>query len=57
MVRAAVISFAVFSAFARGGEVIFEDIMQIRFLSFQVFGGIVFMVTGIRLLLNIGPLT
>jgi multiple antibiotic resistance protein len=28
--------------------------MQIRFLSFQIFGGIIFMVIGIRLLLGIG---
>lgn len=54
LVRASLISFAVFAVFAWGGEVLFEDVMQIRFLSFQIFGGIIFMVIGIRLLLGIG---
>jgi len=55
LIRACIISFAIFAIFAWGGEVLFEDIMQVRFLSFQIFGGIIFLVIGIRLILGTGP--
>ena len=48
MLRAAVISVVVFCAFAVVGDVIFSELLQARFASFQVFGGIVFVVIGLR---------
>jgi len=54
LVRAGVISLAVFLLFAWAGEVLFEDVMQVRFLSFMIFGGITFLIIGVRLILNTG---
>lgn len=54
MFRAGLISSAVFSAFALLGDVIFEDLLQARFASFQIFGGIVFLLIGIQFVF-IGP--
>jgi small neutral amino acid transporter SnatA (MarC family) len=48
LVRGALISAAVFSLFAWGGDAIFSDYLRVRFASFQVFGGIVFLVIGVR---------
>jgi multiple antibiotic resistance protein len=56
MLRAGVISFIVFFLFAWLGEVIFDDVLQVRFLAFMIFGGITFLVIGVRLILGIGPL-
>ena len=55
MVRAGLISFCVFFLFAWLGEVIFDNVLQIRFLAFMIFGGITFLIIGIRLILGIGP--
>ena len=55
LVRAGIVSLAVFLLFAWAGEVLFEDIMQVRFLSFMIFGGITFLIIGVRLILNTGP--
>lgn len=49
------ISLAIFLLFAWGGEAIFEDVLQVHFASFLVFGGITFLLVGIRLILGIGP--
>jgi len=48
MFRATVISTAVFVVFALVGDVIFRDLLQARFASFQVFGGVVFLIIGLR---------
>lgn len=53
MVRAGVISLVVFLLFAWGGEAVFEDVMQVSFAAFLVFGGIIFLVVGIRLILGV----
>jgi len=42
LLRASLISFIIFSFFAVAGEYVFEEIFQIRFDSFRIFGGIVF---------------
>ena len=55
MVRAIIISFVVFCLFAWAGDIIFTDILQIRFLAFLIFGGIIFLIIGIRLILGTGP--
>ena len=55
MIRAIIISFVVFFLFALGGDMIFTDILQIRFLAFLIFGGIIFLIIGIRLILGTGP--
>jgi multiple antibiotic resistance protein len=46
--RGALISGAVFALFAWGGDAIFSDVLQVRFASFQVFGGIIFLLIGAR---------
>lgn len=46
--RAGLISIAVFSVFALIGDALFRDVLQADFASFQVFGGIVFLVIGLR---------
>lgn len=46
--RAGVISFIVFSAFAILGDTIFKNVFNASFASFQIFGGIVFLLTGIH---------
>lgn len=48
LVRGALISGAVFFLFAWGGERIFSEYLQVRFASFQIFGGVVFLLIGIR---------
>jgi len=48
LARAGVISAGVFSLFAWGGDAIFSEVLQVRFASFQVFGGIIFLVIGVR---------
>jgi len=55
LVRAGLISLAVFLLFAWAGNAIFEDVLQLHFSSFLVFGGITFLIIGIRLILGIGP--
>jgi multiple antibiotic resistance protein len=53
LLRAAVISAAVFAAFAAFGDRIFTDVLQVRFIAFQIFGGITFLIIGIRLILGV----
>lgn len=50
--RAGIISFVVFALFALTGDVIFETVFQIHFSSFLIFGGITFLIIGIRLILG-----
>lgn len=48
LIRAGIISFIVFSAFAILGDSIFNNVFNARFASFQIFGGIVFLLTGLQ---------
>ena len=48
LIRGSVISACVFVLFAWGGEAFFRDYLQVRFASFQIFGGIVFLLIGLR---------
>ncbi|SDJ84487.1 MarC family protein [Microbulbifer yueqingensis] len=52
--RAYMISLCLFLLFAWFGEQIFDDVLQVRFLAFLIFGGITFLIIGIRLTLNLG---
>jgi multiple antibiotic resistance protein len=47
IVRGMIIATGVFWAFAIGGDAIFADILQVRFASFLVFGGILFLLIAI----------
>jgi multiple antibiotic resistance protein len=55
LIRAGIISYAVFLIFAWAGEAVFEEVFQIRFISFMIFGGVTFLIVGVRLILGIGP--
>lgn len=48
LLRGSVISGCVFMVFAWQGEAFFRDYLQVRFASFQIFGGIVFLIIGLR---------
>jgi multiple antibiotic resistance protein len=48
--RAMVISFVVFASFAWAGEALFENAFQVRFFAFRIFGGITFLIIGVRLI-------
>ena len=55
LLRASLLSFFAFVVFALVGDAIFENVLQVRFASFQIFGGITFLIIGIRLILGTGP--
>lgn len=48
VIRAGLISSCVFSLAAVLGDVLFRDLLQAEFASFQLFGGVVFLVIGLR---------
>ena len=48
MIRAHIISGITFVIFALAGESIFENVFNVRFASFLIFGGIVFLLIGIN---------
>jgi small neutral amino acid transporter SnatA (MarC family) len=48
VLRAGIISICVFSVAAILGDMLFKDVLQAEFASFQVFGGIIFLLIGIR---------
>src|SRR5690606_6360041 len=52
LARGAAIATAVFCAFAAGGDAIFSDFLQVRFASFLIFGGVLFMLIGLRFALQ-----
>lgn len=54
LVRAALIAIAVFCSFAIVGDAIFTGLMQVEFASFQIFGGIIFLLIGIQFVFR-GP--
>jgi multiple antibiotic resistance protein len=50
--RALLIAGTVLSVFAVGGEQLFTEVLQVRFFAFQVFGGIVFLIIGLKFILE-----
>lgn len=52
LARGALIATVVFCAFAAGGDAIFSDLLQVRFASFLIFGGILFLMIGLRFALQ-----
>lgn len=48
LIQGSLIAFFVFIFFAWGGEAIFSRYLNVRFESFQIFGGIIFLVIGYR---------
>jgi multiple antibiotic resistance protein len=54
LVRAGLISLVVFVLFAWGGVAVFEEMMQVRYAAFLIFGGLIFLITGIRLISGAG---
>jgi len=54
LIRAGLIASSVFCAFAILGDAVFSDILQANFASFQIFGGIVFLLIGIQFVFR-GP--
>ncbi len=52
MRRAHLISLGVFGLFAVAGDMLFERVLSVRFASFLIFGGIVFLLIGIRSVFN-----
>ena len=48
LIRGALISTVVFVLFAWAGDAIFARVLQVRFAAFLMFGGIVFLIVGIR---------
>jgi small neutral amino acid transporter SnatA (MarC family) len=54
MLRGAAISMAVFLLFGWLGEDVFRDVLQVRFASFLVFGGVIFLIVGVRFVFQ-GP--
>lgn len=48
LIQGGLIAYAVFLLFAWGGEAIFNRYLNVRFESFQIFGGLIFLVIGYR---------
>ncbi|REK10452.1 MAG: MarC family protein [Planctomycetota bacterium] len=48
VLRASLVAAAVFCFFAVLGDVIFSSVLQAEFASFQIFGGIVFLIVGLQ---------
>ena len=54
LARAGLISVAVFCAFALLGDAIFSELLHVEFASFQIFGGVVFLLIGLQFVFK-GP--
>lgn len=54
LLRGGVISIIVFSLFALLGDAVFEDVLQVRFAAFLIFGGLVFILIALRFMFR-GP--
>lgn len=54
LIRAGLISSIVFCCFAILGDTIFTGVFNIRFASFQIFGGVIFLIIGIQFVFK-GP--
>lgn len=50
--RATLISAVVFGIFALAGDAIFSSVLHIRFGSFQIFGGLLFLIIAVRFMLS-----
>lgn len=50
LLQAGLLSFGVFAAFAYAGDALFENVFQVRFFAFLIFGGITFLIIGVRLI-------
>lgn len=48
LARGALVSAVVFSVFAWTGDALFSNVLHVRFASFQVFGGVIFLAIGVR---------
>jgi len=48
LITGSLISFMVFLLFVWGGETVFNQYLHVRFESFQIFGGLIFLVIGYR---------
>lgn len=48
MLRAGIISYCVFSLFALLGDSLFNEVINARFESFQIFGGVIFLIIAIQ---------
>jgi multiple antibiotic resistance protein len=55
LARAWFISLVVFAGFALAGDALFEEVFQVRFFAFLIFGGITFLIIGIRLITGASP--
>jgi multiple antibiotic resistance protein len=54
LLRASIIASGVFCLFAILGDAVFSEIVQVEFASFQIFGGIVFLLIGLQFVFR-GP--
>jgi len=54
LIRAGAISFVTFVIFAMFGDTLFSSIMQVHFASFQIFGGLIFLIIGVQFVFK-GP--
>ena len=54
LVRAGLVATAVFWLFAVLGDAVFSNVMQAEFASFQIFGGVVFLIIGLHFVFR-GP--
>ena len=54
LVRAGLIATAVFWLFSALGDSVFSEVMQVEFASFQIFGGVVFLLIGLQFVFR-GP--
>lgn len=54
LIRAGLISGSIFMLFALLGDALFNEVLQARFASFQIFGGIVFLLIGLQFIFK-GP--
>jgi multiple antibiotic resistance protein len=54
LLRAGIIASGVFCLFAILGDAVFSEIIQVEFASFQIFGGIVFLLIGLQFVFH-GP--
>ncbi len=52
LIRAAVIAGVVFFCFAIAGERLLTDLLHVRFFTFQIFGGVIFLLIGVKFVMQ-----
>jgi multiple antibiotic resistance protein len=52
LIRASLMSLAIFTFFAYSGDYIFSEIIQIRFEAFRIFGGVVFFIIAVMYIVH-----